>query len=152
MRAAYVVGVGMTSTATAAELSEAVEAALAILGIDRSAIVSVATRTELAADHRIVTLDLPVVGFGSDELASFGAPNPSARVADAVSTPSVAEAAALLGAHRAGGGPAVLVLAKQRSARVTVAVACVTSAVRRDRAVEECARSGSSMRAKSADS
>ena len=121
------VGVGVTSTATAAELSEAVEAALAILGIDRSAIVSVAARVELAADHRIMALGLPVVGFRSEELATVRVPNPSARVADAVSTPSVAEAAALLGADRVGAAPAALVLPKQRSARVTVAVACVTS-------------------------
>ncbi len=139
MRAAYVVGVGVTSTATAAELSEAVDAALSILGVDRSAIVSVATRTELAADHRVVALGLPVVGFRSEELASVRVPNPSARVAHAVSTLSVAEAAALLGADGPGGAPGVLVLPKQRSARVTVAVACVGGNLPRSVSGEELA-------------
>ena len=127
MRAAYVVGVGVTSTAMAAELSDAVDAALAILGIDRSAVVSVATRTKLVADQRIVALGLPVVGFGSEALATVRVPNPSALVAHAVSTPSVAEAAALLGAFRGCGSLGVLVLAKQRSAGVTVAVAGMAS-------------------------
>ena len=123
------VGVGMTSAATAAELSDAVDAALAILGVDRSEIASVATRVELAADHRVMALGLPVVGFGSEELATVRVPNPSDRVADTVSTPSVAEAAALLGAFRGCGAPAVLLLPKQRSARVTVAVARVASSL-----------------------
>ena len=79
----------------------------------------VATRRLLADDYRVVALGFPVLGFDDGRLAAVAVANPSERVADAVATASVAEAAALL----AVGGSAVLALPKQRSAHVTVAIA-----------------------------
>ncbi|WP_345129133.1 precorrin-6y C5,15-methyltransferase (decarboxylating) subunit CbiE [Dactylosporangium darangshiense] len=64
-----------------------------------------------------------VVGYSAEELAGVPVPSPSARVASAVGTPSVAEAAALLAARRAGNGAAVLVVGKRSSPGATVAVA-----------------------------
>nr|MDP9006365.1 precorrin-3B C(17)-methyltransferase [Actinomycetota bacterium] len=71
-------------------------------------------------DHPAVTgLGLPVRGYAADELAAVEVPNPSRLVADAVGTPSVCEAAALL----AAGEDAELVVAKRTSTTATVAVA-----------------------------
>jgi cobalt-precorrin 5A hydrolase len=85
-----------------------------------------------AADVRLVTLDVraaepgiataaarrgwPLTGYPAAALAAVGVPEPSARVAAAVGTPSVAEAAALL-----GGG--TLLVGRTVRGRVTVAVA-----------------------------
>lgn len=71
-------------------------------------------------DHPAVTgLGLPVRGYAADELAAVEVPNPSRLVADAVGTPSVCEAAALL----AAGEDAELVVPKRTSTTATVAVA-----------------------------
>ena len=59
-----------------------------------------------------------LVGYPAEHLAAVPVPNPADGVADAVGTPSVAEAAALLAAD---GGP--LVAAKQVTNGVTAAVA-----------------------------
>jgi cobalamin biosynthesis protein CbiG len=67
----------------------------------------------LAAAER---LGWPLVGHPAAELAAVPVPAPSGRVAAAVGTPSVAEAAALL-----GGGE--LLMGKTVCGRVTVAVA-----------------------------
>ena len=84
-----------------------------------------------ASDVRLATLDAraaeagltraaarrgwPLTGYRAEELARVPVPTPSSRVAQTVGTPSVAEAAALL-----GGG--VLVVPKTVHGRVTVAV------------------------------
>ena len=117
--ASRVVPSGMSTAATAGEVRDAVAAALECAGIQRSAVQSVATRRSLADDSRVVALGLPVLVFDDERLAAVAVANPSERVAAAVSTASVAEAAALL----AAGGSAVLVLPKQRRAHVTVAIA-----------------------------
>lgn len=119
--ASYVVGVGLSSAATASDVADAVTAALASGGIDRSAVRVVATREPLATDPRILALGLPIQWFAAELLAGVVVANPSERVAAAVTTASVAEAAALL----AAGATAELVLPKQRSAHVTVAIAVV---------------------------
>src|SRR5207344_2790207 len=64
-------------------------------------------------------LGVPLRGFAADALRVIPVPTPSAVVADAVGTPSVAEAAALL----AAGSGAELVVHKQANAVATVAVA-----------------------------
>ena len=67
------------------------------------------------ADHPAVTAaagGLPVVAFPASLLAAVDVPNPSATVDEAVGTPSVAEAAALL----AAGPGARLVVEKRRGA------------------------------------
>ena len=114
-----VVGIGMSSAATACDVADAVDAALRSAGLGRSSVARVATRDELLADVRVVGLGLPVAGFTSAQLDAVAVPNPSALAARAVGTASVAEAAAILGAGRS----AELVVAKQRSGSVTVAVA-----------------------------
>lgn len=63
----------------------------------------------------------PVVAFGADELAEVDVPTPSATVAAAVGTPSVAEAAALL----AAGAGAELVRTKVVMPSATAALARV---------------------------
>src|SRR5207244_41059 len=67
------------------------------------------------------------------ELSSAKAPHPSNVVQAAVGTPSVAEAAALLGAAAhapAGAGSVALLVPKQKSARATAAVAEIARAGR----------------------
>jgi cobalamin biosynthesis protein CbiG len=110
------VGVGATSGVSADEVLAAVDAVL----------------PEGARDVRLATLDLraaepgivqaaarrgwPLLAHSAEVLAEVPVPSPSERVADAVGTASVAEAAALL-----GGG--TLVVPKTVQGRVTVAVA-----------------------------
>jgi cobalt-precorrin 5A hydrolase len=110
------VGVGARPGVTAEEVLAAVDA---VLPAD-------------AADVRLVTLDTraaepgivaaagargwPLTGHPPQALTRVPVPSPSAAVAGAVGTPSVAEAAALL-----GGG--TLVVPKTVHGRVTVAVA-----------------------------
>ncbi|MFD0525123.1 cobalamin biosynthesis protein [Paractinoplanes durhamensis] len=60
-----------------------------------------------------------VVSLAAAELVGYDVPTPSETVADAVGTPSVAEAAALA----AAGGRAVLILPKTTFPGITVAVA-----------------------------
>jgi len=64
-------------------------------------------------------LGLPIVAFTAEELGTVAVPNPSDAVRRAIGSPSVAEAAALLGA----GDGAELVTPKRKSAVATVAVA-----------------------------
>jgi cobalamin biosynthesis protein CbiG len=110
------VGVGAASGVSADEVLAAVDAVL----------------PEGAGDVRLATLDLravepgiveaaarrgwPLIAHSAEALAGVAVPSPSARVADAVGTASVAEAAALL-----DGG--TLVVPKTAQGRVTVAVA-----------------------------
>ncbi len=143
-----VVGVGCSSEATAEEVAAVVAAALDAAGSPVAALdpaivgaggalepASVAAGGALdPARVDLATIDLrahhPAVlaaACGRARLLSFPAsllgvvdvPHPSEAVADAVGTPSVAEAAALLGA----GPGARLVVAKRKSSTVTAAVA-----------------------------
>ncbi len=109
-------GVGARAGTGAAEVLAAVDAVLppgarvtALVTLDRRA--AGAGLQEAAASR-----GWPLVGLPADELAAVAVPGPSARVAAAVGTASVAEAAAL-----SGGGD--LVVAKQVVGAVTVAVA-----------------------------
>ena len=122
-----VVGVGASRGAGADEVGEAVDAALAEAGLSPRSVAEVAT-VEAKADEGGVlqaaaARGWPVVALPAGLLATVDVPHPSARVAAAVGTPSVAEAAAL-----SRGGE--LVVAKRRSrpsggrqAMATVAVA-----------------------------
>ncbi|TQF67044.1 cobalamin biosynthesis protein [Rhodococcus spelaei] len=74
--------------------------------------------TESSVAIAAAELGVPVLGYTADELAAVHVPSPSGRVADAVGTPSVAEAAAVLGS---GGGD--LVVRKRARDGVTVALA-----------------------------
>ncbi|MGW6377238.1 cobalamin biosynthesis protein [Rhodococcus sp. NPDC055112] len=74
--------------------------------------------TESSIAIAAAELGVPVLGFTADELSAVEVPTPSGRVAAEVGTPSVAEAAAVLGA---GGGD--LLVRKRARNGVTVAVA-----------------------------
>ena len=114
-----VVGVGASTGAPPEEVVALVEEALAGAGLSRASVAEVATIDRRAADPAVVALGLPVRAFAAADLAAVAVPSPSAVVAAAVGTPSVAEAAALL----AAGPGAEVVVTKQASAHATVAVA-----------------------------
>jgi cobalt-precorrin 5A hydrolase/precorrin-3B C17-methyltransferase len=120
-----VVGAGSSSGADPGALQDLVTAALAEAGVDRAAVGAVATLDRKATEPAIVALGrwlrAPVQTFDAPSLGSVAVPHPSAVVAGAVGTPSVAEAAALLAA-----GPGASLLAGKRvsvTGDSTVAVA-----------------------------
>lgn len=100
----------------------AVSAAIGAVVDDLADVRALATLDRKATGSPIATvaaeLDVPVLGFTADELSAVTVPGPSARVAAAVGTASVAEAAAILGS---GGGD--LLVRKRARDGVTVAVA-----------------------------
>lgn len=110
------VGVGASTGATAEEVLAAVDAVLpgatgpvTLATLDRRA-------DEPGVRDAAARRGWPVVGHAAAALAAVPVPSPSTRTAAAVGTPSVAEAAALLGGGR-------LVVGKTVHGRVTVAVA-----------------------------
>ncbi len=68
-------------------------------------------------------LGVPVIGLEPSELACVEVPTPAARAAEAIGTPSVAEAAALLACGRWCNRPRLL-LRKTVVEGITVAIAC----------------------------
>ncbi len=123
-----VVGVGCSSSATAGEVAGVVDDALAQAPAEvrrgQGASIRVAT-VDRRADHPAVTAVTAgatggdLLTFPASLLAAVDVPNPSPAVDDAIGTPSVAEAAALLGA----GPGARLVVDKHRGPTATAAVA-----------------------------
>jgi cobalt-precorrin 5A hydrolase/precorrin-3B C17-methyltransferase len=115
-----VVGVGASRGVTADEAGGLVDAALAEAGLSAASVRHLATIDVKAGEPGLCALAASrgweLVTHPATALAVVAVPNPSARVAAAVGTPSVAEAAAML-----GGG--TLVVPKRRSANATVAVA-----------------------------
>ncbi|GAB3354712.1 Rv2231c family pyridoxal phosphate-dependent protein CobC [Modestobacter lapidis] len=110
------VGLGASTGVAAAEVLAAVDA---VLPADAAPVVLATLDARAAepgmreaAEHR----GWPLTGHPAAALAAVPVPAPSARVAGAVGTPSVAEAAALLGGGR-------LLVGKTVHGRVTVAVA-----------------------------
>jgi cobalt-precorrin 5A hydrolase/precorrin-3B C17-methyltransferase len=120
-----VLGVGCEAGVGDGELAEAVDAALAEAGLSPLAVAAVGTldrKCEEPALRRLCSeRGWPLHGHPAEALAAVEVPSPSAVVARAVGTPSVSEAAALLGAP---GGE--LRLAKRVRGRVTVAIAVHT--------------------------
>ena len=113
-RPPLVLGVGCSTHATPDEVRRLVAE---IVDLDQVGEVATIDRR---LDHPAVTsLGLPVRTFTAGELATVEVPTPSAVVADAVGTPSVAEAAALLAAGPGGS----LVETKRTSPTATAAVA-----------------------------
>jgi cobalt-precorrin 5A hydrolase len=110
------VGVGAVSAVRAEEVLAAVDAVLPA----GARVTGLATLDVRAAEPGLVTAAAsrgwPLTGHPAEALAAVAVPSPSARVATAVGTASVAEAAALLGGAR-------LVVGKTVHGRVTVAVA-----------------------------
>ncbi len=95
-----VVGVGASRGVRATEIVELVESALARAGLSRLSVRQLATVEAKAEEPGLVeataTLGLPLVVHRAVDLAGVLVPNPSTRVAAAVGTASVAEAACLL--------------------------------------------------------
>ncbi|MHB1987878.1 MAG: precorrin-3B C(17)-methyltransferase [Acidimicrobiales bacterium] len=113
-----VAGVGTSSEASLAEVSALLDRALDQHGLNRAAVASIATVDRRRHHEAIEGLGLPVTAYTPEALAGVAVPTPSRVVRDAVGTPSVAEAAALL----AGGEGSRLLVLKQTSARATVAI------------------------------
>jgi cobalt-precorrin 5A hydrolase/precorrin-3B C17-methyltransferase len=130
-----VVGAGSSTGADPGALRDLVSAALAEAGVDRAAVGSVATVDRKATEPAMVALGqwlgAPVRTFDAASLADVPVPHPSAVVAGAVGTPSVAEAAALLDA-----GPGATLLAAKR---VSVTGDSTVAVARRCRPVGELA-------------
>jgi cobalt-precorrin 5A hydrolase/precorrin-3B C17-methyltransferase len=124
-----VVGVGASRGAPAAEIEALIDAALAEAGVVVESVRALATIDLKAGEPGIVEIarrrGLPLVTYTAAELSSVDVPHPSEVVRAAVGTPSVAEAAALLGARTAG-RYAGLVVPKRAGATATVAVAQLT--------------------------
>jgi precorrin-8X/cobalt-precorrin-8 methylmutase len=122
-----VVGVGASRGCPEAELLALVDAALADVGLQRSDVRALASATVKADEPAIAataaTLGVPVLYGPAADLASVVVPTPSAVVAAAVGTPSVAEAAALLTAGTGDPQAARLLAPKRRSAQATCALA-----------------------------
>ncbi len=98
-----VVGVGASKGAPASEILELLRTALADAGLDARSLHSLASVDAKADEPGLLAaaaeLGVPARFFTADELAAVTVPNPSEAPLAAVGTPSVAEAAALLGAE-----------------------------------------------------
>ncbi len=114
-----VVGVGASSDAPATEADRLLRRVLAQAGLSERSVSVVATIDRRANDPVVTSLDLPVVSFTAEQLATVEVPNPSDVVMSEVGTASVAEAAALL----AAGPGAELIVEKQKASAATVAIA-----------------------------
>jgi cobalt-precorrin 5A hydrolase/precorrin-3B C17-methyltransferase len=114
-----VAGVGASTGAPAEAVSDLLDAVVHDAGLTRASVAEFATLDRKTTEPALQTLGLPRRGFTADALRGVDVPTPSAIVAEAVGTPSVAEAAALL----AAGPDAELVVPKQANADATVAIA-----------------------------
>ncbi|MFC7306669.1 precorrin-3B C(17)-methyltransferase [Streptomyces monticola] len=95
-----VVGVGASKDAPAEEVTGLVREALRDAGLSALSVAELATVDAKADEPGIVAaaeaFGVPLVTYAADELAAVTVPNPSDAPLDAVGTPSVAEAAALV--------------------------------------------------------
>ncbi|RQX19454.1 precorrin-3B C(17)-methyltransferase [Micromonospora ureilytica] len=121
-----VAGVGASRGVPAAEVAELLHRVLAEAGLDPASLRCLAT-ADIKADEAgirstVDALGVPLVTWPATRLAAVDVPHPSEVVRAAVGTPSVAEAAALLGTD---GRPddATLLVGKTATAMATVAVA-----------------------------
>ncbi len=114
-----VVGVGTSTGATPDDLAQLVTAAIAGAGLATASVGMVATIDRRRTHRAVVSLGWPIEAFAAPELAEVAVPHPSDAVRQAVGSPSVAEAAALL----AAGPGSTLVVPKQASGAATVAIA-----------------------------
>ncbi|MEU9660359.1 precorrin-3B C(17)-methyltransferase [Streptomyces chartreusis] len=121
-----VVGVGASRGAPADEVLGLVESALRDAGLSPASVAELATVDAKADEPGILVaaerLGVPLVTRSADELAVVKVPNPSDAPLAAVGTPSVAEAAALV-----GGGE--LLVPKRKSERADGRPAMATCAV-----------------------
>ncbi len=118
-----VAGVGCSRGATADDIANVVDRALAQGGLARASLARLATLDRRLDEPGVVAFaqrsGLPLVGYTAELLAGVaGALNPSAVVEAAVGTPGVCEPAALLAS-----GATVLLVPKVKTARATAAIA-----------------------------
>ncbi|RGC67619.1 Cobalt-precorrin-3B C(17)-methyltransferase [Micromonospora sp. MW-13] len=121
-----VVGVGGSRGVPAAEVRDLLDRVLAAAGLSPASVRCLAS-ADIKADEAGIrstadALGVPLVTHPAADLAAVEVPHPSEVVRAAVGTPSVAEAAALLG-EPGRRGDAALVAPKTASAMATVAVA-----------------------------
>ena len=118
-----VLGIGASRNAPADEIDALISQVLDLHGLSPQSVSAVATIDAKADEVGLLEVcarrGWQLLTYPAHDLAAVAVPNPSAVVQQAVGTPSVAEAAALL----AAGVGAVLVAPKQASAMATVAVA-----------------------------
>ncbi len=116
-----VVGVGASKGAPVEEVLGLVEVALREAGLSVASVAELATVDAKAEEAGIVgaarRLGVPLVTYSAEELAGVDVPNPSDAPLAAVGTPSVAEAAALV-----GGGE--LLVPKRKSAASPAMATC----------------------------
>ncbi|PBC52543.1 hypothetical protein CJ179_04110 [Rhodococcus sp. ACS1] len=117
------VGVGFRAAAGSTDILAAVRHVLTSAGPDSDGTLDcLCTLDRKSVDPAVrdaaAALGVPVRGFAAAELAAVEVANPSDRVHSATGSPSVAEAAAVLGA---GGGP--LIVTKWSANGVVVAAA-----------------------------
>ncbi|MER8061581.1 MULTISPECIES: precorrin-3B C(17)-methyltransferase [unclassified Streptomyces] len=116
-----VVGVGASRGAPVDEVLALIESTLREAGLSPRSVAELATVDAKSEEPGILgaaeRLGVPVVTYSAEELAAVEVPNPSAAPLAAVGTPSVAEAAALL-----GGGE--LLVPKRKSDAVPAMATC----------------------------
>ncbi|MFG3125317.1 precorrin-3B C(17)-methyltransferase [Streptomyces sp. NPDC048201] len=116
-----VVGVGASKGAPVEEVLGLIEEALREAGLSVRSVAELATVDAKSEEPGIVaaaeSLGVPLVTYPADELAAVAVPNPSDAPLAAVGTPSVAEAAALV-----GGGE--LLVPKRKSAATPAMATC----------------------------
>lgn len=125
-----IAGMGASFGVSTDEAKGLLDVALDQLGLPRTAVAAIATVDSKAREPGLVelaaALGVPLVVHPAAELARVAVPHPSALVDAAVATPSVAEAAALLGVPGWPPQPAAaveLLVGKTASPRATVAIA-----------------------------
>ncbi|MEO7260185.1 MAG: Rv2231c family pyridoxal phosphate-dependent protein CobC [Jatrophihabitantaceae bacterium] len=126
-----IAGMGASFGVSVVEVRALLDIALDQLGLDSSALSAIATVDSKAREQGLVelaaALGVPLVLHSAPELARVAVPRPSPVVDAALGTPSVAEAAALLGLPGwQAGHPAAaveLLVGKTASPRATVAIA-----------------------------
>ncbi|MEU1394510.1 precorrin-3B C(17)-methyltransferase [Micromonospora zamorensis] len=121
-----VAGVGASRGVPAAEVGELLHRVLAEAGLDPASLRCLASADVKADEAGILStadaLGVPLVTWPATRLATVDVPHPSEVVRAAVGTPSVSEAAALLGPEGRA-DDATLLVGKTATAMATVAVA-----------------------------
>jgi cobalt-precorrin 5A hydrolase/precorrin-3B C17-methyltransferase len=127
-----VVGMGASRGVSTDEARRLLESALQDAGLAVESVVAIATAQIKGDEPGLVELarqlEVPLVTHSAAALSQVEVPNPSEVVRTAVGVPSIAEAAALLGARecldgQSGQTAAELIVAKTASAMATVAIA-----------------------------
>jgi len=118
----FTVGIGCRRGVSAADIAEAVDAALDTAGISAGSVGKLASCDVKADEAGLLEFAAErgweVEFIPSEALAKVDVRNPSARVDEAVGSPSVSEAAAVLAS-----GEGTLILEKTKKGGVTVAIA-----------------------------